>query len=145
MNVQINQMTRAHILILEDDPVLGAMLEESLRQEGYSTFLAEDATAAIAAFKAQSFDLLVADIIIKKDGRPVPEGGIILTWRIKQLAQSRGRAIPVIAMSGSLHSPGMEDVLEYASSVGADDILAKPFSPQRLLKKIQRLLATAYA
>ena len=75
-------------------------------------------------------------MIIRKNDRPVPDGGLIAIHRIKALAFESERPILIIAISGAVTHIGMQDILEYASGLGAHTMLAKPFTPDELLKVI---------
>ncbi|MEO1139150.1 MAG: response regulator [Pseudomonadota bacterium] len=129
------------ILILEDDPEFGALVSDSLQRAGYDTSLFSDVSKAIGVFESEDFDLVVADLIIKKEGVITSEGGLILTWRIREIAESKGITVPVIAMSGSVHHLGMQHALDTARHMGADEVMAKPFSPQDLLERVEKVLA----
>lgn len=57
------------ILILEDDPNLGFILQENLELRGYATELVTDGVAGLHAFRKGHFDLCLADVMMpKKDG-----------------------------------------------------------------------------
>lgn len=130
----------AKILVLEDDPDLGELLSTSLEQAGHFPMLCPDATTALAQFLEFEFDLVVADIIVRKNGRPMPDGGLILISRIRNNAEASRRNVPIIAISGAIRNPGMENILTVAQTFGADAELAKPFAPGDLLACINRLL-----
>lgn len=130
----------AHIVILEDDPDFGAILEESLALAGHNPHLFIDAYKALDFLQAHAVPLAIVDIIIKKDGMPVPAGGVLFTHRAKDWSRSRGQPLAIIAISGSVILPGMENILEVAKQVGADAALAKPFSPDTLLAQVSTQL-----
>ena len=52
------------ILIVEDEPIIGLVLEDYLRERGANTLLAETLEAACAALAATSFDLAILDVNI---------------------------------------------------------------------------------
>src|SRR3546814_20516739 len=60
----------ANILLVEDDPNLGSLLEEYLKLKGnYVVTLCTDGEEAVKAFHSQSFDLCILDVMMpKKDG-----------------------------------------------------------------------------
>jgi DNA-binding response OmpR family regulator len=55
-------MNRRPILIVEDEPALGEILQSGLSQNGYSVHLAESAEKALKLFSQESFDLVISDI-----------------------------------------------------------------------------------
>ena len=50
------------LLLVEDDPMVGGLLETALREAGYNVELCPDAECAELAMKVQSFDVVVLDI-----------------------------------------------------------------------------------
>jgi len=117
------------VLIVEDDRALARGLVRTIEQAGYSTRLAHDGEAAMREVAKGNPDLLLLDLLIpKKDGRTV------LT--ILQAAEAT-RSIPVLAMSGIFR--GREHERELAEA-GAAGFLEKPFSSERVLSELGRLL-----
>ena len=127
---------------MEDDPALGPLLCASLEDAGHDTALFGDATTAIAYLEHTHVDLVITDITVRKEGRPVPDGGIRLITKAKMIGRERSRVIPIIAISGAYVWQGMEFVLQTASSVGADETLKKPFEPEALVNLVDRFCAT---
>ena len=130
----------AQILVLEDDQNFAAILVTSLEAAGHDVTHFTVASDALEAFRQNPADLVVADLIIRQDGLPVSDGGLLLIHRIKEMALSQRKSVPVIAISGVLQHRGMMHALNTAQHVGADEILAKPFAPDDLLFVINRLL-----
>jgi DNA-binding response OmpR family regulator len=54
----------ARILVAEDDPAVGAFVARALAHAGYEVVSVGDGMAALAALEAQSFDLLLSDIVM---------------------------------------------------------------------------------
>lgn len=130
----------AHILLLEDNLVFSQLICASLFEEGHEVVACVDATSAYDAFCGQRFDLVIADIIVRKDGQPVPDGGLSLISKVKRLCKVHNRKVPIIAISGAVHNYGMEYMLVLAGDMGAQAVLAKPFAPNQLIEKIDTLL-----
>jgi CheY-like chemotaxis protein len=62
-------MSKAKLLVVEDDPNLGDILNEYLTMKGYSTELCRDGEEGWSKFKKGAFDLCILDIMMpKKDG-----------------------------------------------------------------------------
>lgn len=128
------------ILILEDDASLSALLQESLTQQGYAVRAFHDAQSAYNFLTSEHCDLMLVDIIIKDVNRIVSQGGVTFIWRAKEIAQQSGKALPIIAMSGSFMNKGMHNILDIAKQIGADEVLKKPFAPDELNRLIAKLL-----
>jgi DNA-binding response OmpR family regulator len=118
----------ARILIAEDDPLIGALLEKVLRANGYSTLLADDGEKAESLSVTDEFDLLILDM-----GLPKRHG-----LQVLRDLRSRGNAIPVLVLTGrsARHIP------TYIAA-GADDYMRKPFRFDELLARVERGLRRA--
>ncbi len=115
-----------HILVVDDDARLRALLAQYLEGEGFAVTTAEDARAAQEALRATPCDLAVVDVMMPGDT------GITLTkhWR------ATGENIPVIMLT-AMGEP--QDRIDGLLS-GADDYLAKPFEPEELKLRIASVL-----
>ena len=119
----------AHILIVDDDELARFTIREILTTAGHEIAEAESGDEAIKSQKAQPFDLIVTDIIMPgKDGVEV----------IAELKQDD--PAPVILAISAGGPLGDADFLQRALDVGADDILAKPFSEDSLVEKVNQCL-----
>lgn len=121
------------ILLLEDDPAIADTVAFALRREGFAVehcgWLAE-ARARLRGSPAP--DLLILDI-------GLPDGhGLDLC---RELRAGPLKALPVIVLSA--RSEEMDRVL--GLELGADDYLAKPFSPRELVARVRALLRRAQA
>jgi DNA-binding response OmpR family regulator len=121
----------ARILIAEDDPRIGDLLEMGLRKNGYSTFRAEDGETTHSLSLTDEFDLLILDMgLPKRDGFEV----------LKDL-RSRGKTLPVLVLTGRSE----RDVVTCLRA-GADDYMRKPFRFDELLARVEtRLRGTGTA
>ncbi|MAM60783.1 response regulator [Maritimibacter sp. UBA3975] len=135
----------AHILIMDDDPDFGFLLEHSLRRQDHRVVVVARGSAAIDILETQDVDLLITDIYVRDLGQPVADGGILLINRIRRPGpDSRLRAptdLPIIAISGATGFSGQEHMLDLARHMGADVTLSKPFPPDTLNAEVERLLA----
>jgi DNA-binding response OmpR family regulator len=115
----------ARILIAEDDPLIGELLEKGLRKNGYSTFLADDGEKAQSLSLTDEFDLLILDMgLPKRDG-----------FEVLQNLRSRGKTIPVLVLTGRSE----RDVV-MCLKAGADDYMRKPFQFDELLARVETRL-----
>lgn len=132
----------ASIIILEDDEHLGPLLQMSLEQEGHDVRLCRNASTTFTAYNERKADLVLADILVREHGIPVPDGGIIAVSRMKGLKRPNGEPLRFVAMTGAHHKPGLECLLGAMSVVGAEIILRKPFSPDKLIETVDKVLAS---
>jgi DNA-binding response OmpR family regulator len=113
------------ILVADDDYDLAALVAFTLGQAGYLTVKAADGQAAVAAFDAEQPDLVVLDI-----NMPHLNG-----FQVCANIRNRSR-VPIMMLTAR----GAEEDLVKAIELGADDYLAKPFSPRTLVARVKALL-----
>ena len=133
---------KGRILILEDDADLAFQWAKALRDAHFSVELAATRVEADAWIEKQPFDLVIADIYIKRsDGKLLGDGGITLINHIRSsIGQSRVRRdTPIIAVTGIEASFGF-DPLQLAYAAKATELLRKPFAPHELVLLVQQLL-----
>ena len=115
------------ILLVEDDPNLGLVLQEYLQLKGgYQVTLCKDGEEGLKAFYQSEFNLCIFDVMMpKKDG-----------FTLGREIRSINNEIPIIyATAKSM----MEDKTE-GFQLGADDYITKPFRIEELLLRIQAIL-----
>lgn len=115
------------ILLVEDDPNLGLVLQEYLQiKAGYQVRLCKDGEEGLKAFFSDKFDLCIFDVMMpKKDG-----------FTLGKEVRAVNQQIPIIyATAKSM----MEDKVE-GYQLGADDYITKPFRIEELLLRIQAIL-----
>lgn len=120
----------AKILIVDDNSSLLEITREFLLRSGHVAITAANGKQAVDLFTAQSFDLVITDLIM-----PEKEG-------IETIIELR-RAHPtlkIIAMSGGGRR-GADDYLALAQMLGASRTLLKPFSAEELLEAVADVLA----
>jgi DNA-binding response OmpR family regulator len=120
------------VLIVDDDPSIGAAINTLLHFRGYRTTYAADASVGTDAFNRFCFDLVVADIFMPG------ENGLSMISRFHRASPS----IPIIAISGlRFRADGPRlDFLTMARKLGAASVLRKPFSPIELMLAIDACL-----
>lgn len=120
-----------HILLIDDDVRLSAMVGDYLRAHGYQVSSAPSLAAGREMLARQSFDGLVLDLML-------PDGdGLDLCKELR--ASHRHRHLPLLMLSARGEPTDRIVGLE----VGADDYLPKPFEPRELLARIRALLRRA--
>ena len=116
---------RTHLLIVDDDQELCSMLAEYLGPEGFAVEVAGTGSSALERIGRGGLDLVVLDVML-------PElSGFEVLRRLR--AASR---IPVIMLTAR----GEEVDRVIGLELGADDYLAKPFSPRELVARIRAVL-----
>jgi DNA-binding response OmpR family regulator len=116
------------ILLAEDDPIVATMLKDVLSVKGYDVWLAASGSEAEAILRASQPDLVILDLMLPDTS------GLVLFFDIKALAD-----VPIIICSGTRRKE--DSVL--GLRLGADDFIAKPFSPQELVARIEAALRRA--
>jgi len=119
----------AKILLVEDNEMNRDMLSRRLQKKGYDVVMAVDGEQGVAMAEAQAPALVLMDMSL-----PGLDGWEA-TRRLKAAAATR--AIPVIALTAH----AMAGDREKALAAGCDDFDIKPIELERLLAKMEALLA----
>lgn len=122
-----------HVLLLEDDLDFAQLLKSTLQDEGMRVTHVSSAKEGIEQLGIASFDLVITDLFVQKDGRFLPDGGITL---ISQVRHVRDLDVPVIAISGSFSGSSGDRARTSSVTVGANYTLAKPFRHAELVEAI---------
>ncbi len=111
------------VLIVEDDPDLLLLLTAAFVREGFKTYTANNGLKGLELLRTIEPHLMITDIVM-----PEMEGiGTMLE------AKRCAPGIKVIAISGGGHYGRSQNFLEWASELGADEVLAKPFRVSSLI------------
>jgi two-component system phosphate regulon response regulator OmpR len=119
----------AHILVVDDDARLRALLQRFLTEQGFRVSTAENAATARAALADMAFDLLVLDVMMPG------ESGLELTAALR----AEGQEVPILMLTAR----GAPDDRIAGLEQGVDDYLAKPFDPRELALRIRTILRRA--
>jgi two-component system phosphate regulon response regulator OmpR len=122
-----------HLLVVDDDDRIRALLKEYLARAGFRVTAAADARSARTLMAGLDFDLLVLDVMMPG------EDGFSLTQWVRETAPSR--PTPVLLLTAL----DAADQRIKGLRLGADDYLAKPFEPEELLLRIEAILRRAAA
>jgi OmpR family response regulator RpaB len=118
----------AHVLMIDDDARLTAMVRDYLQSSGYQVSLAPDLAKGRAALQREGFDALILDLML-------PDGdGLDLTRELR--ADPRLRSLPLLMLTARCEP--MDRIL--GLELGADDYLPKPFEPRELVARLQTIL-----
>lgn len=114
------------ILLVEDDPKVGAFVEEGLRQEGFLVDRASDGDEAVELARAEVYDLILLDFMLpKRDGLQVAAD-----------IRGRGQQTPILMLTAR----DSADDVRRGSAAGVNDYLGKPFKFDDLLDRIHALV-----
>jgi DNA-binding response OmpR family regulator len=115
------------ILLVEDDPNLGMLLQDYLQLKGkFEVVLCKDGEEGLRTFTKQSFDLLILDVMMPK------KDGFTLGKEVRRINEK----VPIIFATAK----GMIEDKTQAFNLGGDDYITKPFRIEELLLRINALL-----
>ncbi|MGV3634718.1 MAG: response regulator [Pseudorhodoplanes sp.] len=114
-----------HILVVEDDREINALIARYLRDNDCRVTSAPDGRDIESLRETNRFDLIVLDIMLPG------EDGLSLCRRLRERSH-----VPIIILTAK----GQEVDRVIGLEMGADDYLTKPFSPRELLARIRAVL-----
>jgi two-component system OmpR family response regulator len=117
-----------HILVVDDEPAIGDLIETYLSQEGYRVSTAEGGEAMRRILGAEVVDLVILDLVLPG------EDGLSLTRYLREHSD-----VTIIILTGKGETVDRIIGLE----IGADDYLAKPFELRELLARVRSVLRRA--
>ena len=121
----------AEVLVVEDEPDIRALIVHHLTRDGFRCRTAADGLEALAQLHAGAPDLVVLDLMLPGID------GLELTRRLR--AEPAWAALPIIMLTAKADEVDRVVGLE----LGADDYVAKPFSPKELLARVRAVLRRA--
>ncbi|MGZ8475731.1 MAG: response regulator transcription factor [Candidatus Limnocylindria bacterium] len=116
---------RPAILLVDDDATLAAVVARRLSREGYEVTVAGSGPAALEALEERWPALLIVDLMMPG------MDGFELCRRIKRIAD-----LPIIVLSAIAAAEAKVSALE----LYAEDYVTKPFDPDELMARVQRVL-----
>jgi len=120
-------VSNSHVLVVDDEADIRALIQEILSDEGYGVTVAADAAEARSARADRKFDLILLDIWM-----PDTDGVTLL----REWSDGGDLACPVVIMSGH----GTVDTAVEATRLGAFDFVEKPLSLAKLLRTVEAAL-----
>ncbi|MCB1914420.1 MAG: response regulator transcription factor [Rhodocyclaceae bacterium] len=113
------------LLLVEDDPMVGAAVQRGLRQEGHAVDWVEDGVAAALALRDHPFELVLLDL-----GLPRQDGLSLLRG-----IRTEGNPVPVLILTAR------DSIADRIAGLdaGADDYLVKPFDLDELAARVRAL------
>jgi DNA-binding response OmpR family regulator len=116
---------QSHILVIDDDPQIRALLQEYLTENGLRVSTASTSAEMTRILNEEAIDLVILDL------RLAGEDGMAIARSLRDRS-----AIPIVMLTGVREEADRVMGLE----LGADDYLTKPFSPRELLARIRTVL-----
>jgi DNA-binding response OmpR family regulator len=117
------------VLLLEDDPNLGMIVQEHLQLNGYEVTLCVNGQEGLSSFGQKEYDLCLVDIMMPKiDG-----------FTFAREIRKKDDEIPLIFLTAKSLK---EDKIE-GFKIGCDDYITKPFSVEELILRVQAVLKRA--
>ncbi|PCK07465.1 MAG: DNA-binding response regulator [Alteromonadaceae bacterium] len=121
-------MSQKRIVIVEDEPDILEVLSYNLKREGYEVFSALDGSAGLALIQQKMPDLALLDIMLPG------MDGLEICRNVK--SRNRTAHIPIIMITAKSE----ESDVVLGLGIGADDYIAKPFSPRELVARVKAML-----
>jgi DNA-binding response OmpR family regulator len=118
------------VLVIDDSRVVRRTVEATLKEAGYAAIAAADGREGVQVWQEMQPELVVTDIMM-----PERDGIETMIEIRRHCPQAK-----ILAMTGFRHS-GSVDFGEMLRRLGADDVLIKPFDPEVLLAKVDRLVS----
>ncbi len=117
---------KPRVLLAEDDPNLGHLLQEYLNAKGFVTELATNGKEGFDKFRRGTWDICLLDVMM-----PVKDG-YTLAKEIREITKD----VPIVFLTAKSMK---EDTIE-GFNAGADDYITKPFSMEELLLRLKAIL-----
>lgn len=121
-------MKKKKIIVVEDEPDLVDVVTYNLEREGYSVLASQRGDEGLNLIRSEAPDLVLLDLMLPG------MDGLSICRQMK--SDSSTKEIPIIIASAK----GEESDVVIGLEMGADDYLAKPFSPRELLARIRAVL-----
>jgi len=126
----IRMSDNAHILVVDDDREIRTLLRDYLEKNGFKATAVADGQETRRALERTRYDLIVLDLMLPH------ESGLEICRELRTRSD-----IPIVMLTAL----GEEVDRIVGLEVGADDYLAKPFSPRELLGRIRAVLRRTLA
>lgn len=124
----IDVMSKANILVVDDEEDILELVRYNLDREGYAVTCAASGEAALEAAAARPVDLIVLDLMLPGID------GLEVARRLRQSAENKDTPIVMLTAKGE------EADIVTGLELGADDYVTKPFSPRILVARIKAVI-----
>lgn len=119
----MNELRKQRVLVVDDDPRIIRFIRASLMAHGYEVLTATNGEEALEVVKMNTPDIMLLDIRL-----PVKDGFEVLQ-ELRTFS-----SMPVIAFSAN------SSVSKQALSLGANDFISKPFTPDEMITRTRSIL-----
>ncbi len=116
------------VLVVEDEPGIAELIMVNLRHSGFRPIWAASSQAAQAMLEAELPDVILLDWMLPG------ESGLSMAQRLRR--SPRTKSVPILMLTARVDEADRVAGLD----AGADDYIAKPFSPRELLARIRAVL-----
>jgi CheY-like chemotaxis protein len=120
---------KTHILVVDDDELIRALLRNVLERQGYRVTDATNGEEGVAKYLEHRPDIVITDMLM-----PGKEGSEV----IREI-RAVDTAVKIVAMSGGGFTHDMSH-LHAATQIGADRQIKKPFTPKQINEILKELL-----
>ncbi|RZS90552.1 response regulator transcription factor [Aquimarina brevivitae] len=120
-------MQKKKIVVAEDNSTLSMLLKFRLEKEGHELFIAPDGKQALEFIQEHEPNMIITDIMM-----PFVNGLEV----ISHVRFKLNKDTPIIVFSAA----GQEEMVLKAFNLGANDFMSKPFSPNELMIRVNKLL-----
>ncbi len=119
-----------HVLVVEDETKIAALLRDYLSASGYRVSVLETGAGALEWIRREAPDAIVLDLMLPAvDGMTICRG-------VRALTDARTRQIPILMLTARIEEIDRLLGLE----LGADDYICKPFSPREVVARVKAVL-----
>ncbi len=123
------------ILAVDDDPDILDAVSMILESQGYEVVTARDGEEGLAKLKAEMPDLMVLDLLMPK------MDGFAVCKELQDPRWAKCRNIPILILTSVREEASRRRYeLETGLELDVDDYLEKPFSPDILLERVDKLI-----
>ncbi|MCA8991932.1 MAG: response regulator [Planctomycetaceae bacterium] len=114
------------ILVVEDDREQAESLKAILERQKYTVEIARDAGQAHVAYTMHLPDFVLLDLMLPKD---------VSGFEVCEKMKRENDSVPIVVLTAI----DMDDAREFATRLGADGYITKPYDPDHLLREIKRI------
>lgn len=116
-----------HVLVVDDDREIVETLKYALTSHGFEVSVATDGNQGVAYAEAKEPDLVILDMMMPR------RSGFLVLERLRQFTEIPVPVIMITGNEGARHQ-------EYAEMLGVNDYIHKPFTMDRLIASVNKLL-----
>ena len=123
------------ILAVDDDPDILDAVTMILESKGYQVVTARNGIEGLASLKAEKPDLMILDLLMPK------MDGFAVLKELRDLRWLEFKDTPILILTSVREEASRRRYeLETGQELGVDDYLEKPFSPDTLLKRVEKII-----